>query len=721
MPPPAPAPDWGDFVAGYRSPPPPPPDVRIPVSDGGDGAPRRRAAASVAKPPETAGEPAGGGPAPPSPPSAQADWEDGLLRELLAAPPQGGARGARPRPLAAAARWACDHGMAAAVMVAGAATAALVGAAAPRARALGVPAWRLPALAAVLPALWLASGSAITVALAAADGRLARSTAALFLLAGVRAPLQRLLRAAAITAALALASGDYGGNSPAHPVLAACAKLATCGAVAAAASLAARLAAASLAASLYARSHADRVQDALDKEFMLFALSQPRRAPRAVRAAAEVDAPPTAVRAPASLFRMSLPRLANRCWHRLSTPAPPAEGPLLGGQPQQPHARHAAPPECAPNVCAPPPASTAARVAPGAALAALEAHIRENRLRVPLADVLGGAAPEPAPTPTAADSTLSGLGSPASSAPSDARLLALYLFWHVRGPAARGWLERGDLTPFFLDAARADAAWRLLDPASTGRAPAAAVRTAVADIHTQRATLAAALAGARGAAASLERALAAAAHAMALFAYCAVWGFDPARVLLTASSALVATAFIFGNTARSVFESAAFVYGVHAFDVGDVLLVDGVWHQVREKRERGEREKRERAAVSTPPLLLFSGLRPRPAPHPAAALGRRPPVVPQREAGGRPRGQRVEVGAALGRHEIGRRRHHARRGARRRGGSGQIVLEQSCFRVHGGTPRRRQLCGRPDESRALHLDRVRPPRRRPGPHRARAA
>lgn len=228
------------------------------------------------------------------------------------------------------------------------------------------------------------------------------------------------------------------------------------------------------------------------------------------------------------------------------------------------------------------PNQTLTRAPTGAALAALEAHVREHRLASPLADALGAVRPPPASSSS---------GPPAHVADADdARTLALYLFWHVRGPAvSRGHLEKGDLAAF-LDAPTADAAWRLLDPAATGRASPAAVRDAVTSIHTQRAQLAAALAGARASAASLEAALAALAHALALLAYCAVFGVDAGRALLTASSALVATAFIFGNTLRGVFESAAFVYGVHAFDVGDVLLVDGVWHQVR--RRFGKRVKK---------------------------------------------------------------------------------------------------------------------------------
>ena len=55
---------------------------------------------------------------------------------------------------------------------------------------------------------------------------------------------------------------------------------------------------------------------------------------------------------------------------------------------------------------------------------------------------------------------------------------------------------------------------------------------------------------------------------------------DAARAWLTLSSSALAFAFVFGNSARGLYESALFLFGAHAFDVGDALLVGEAWHRV---------------------------------------------------------------------------------------------------------------------------------------------
>lgn len=49
---------------------------------------------------------------------------------------------------------------------------------------------------------------------------------------------------------------------------------------------------------------------------------------------------------------------------------------------------------------------------------------------------------------------------------------------------------------------------------------------------------------------------------------------DVNRVWLTFSSFLVAFVFVFGNNIRNIYESIIFLFVVHPFDVGDVLLLE---------------------------------------------------------------------------------------------------------------------------------------------------
>lgn len=53
-------------------------------------------------------------------------------------------------------------------------------------------------------------------------------------------------------------------------------------------------------------------------------------------------------------------------------------------------------------------------------------------------------------------------------------------------------------------------------------------------------------------------------------------GFLTTQVLVFISSQILLVVFMFGNTARTVFEAIIFVFVMHPFDVGDRCVVDGV-------------------------------------------------------------------------------------------------------------------------------------------------
>ena len=48
------------------------------------------------------------------------------------------------------------------------------------------------------------------------------------------------------------------------------------------------------------------------------------------------------------------------------------------------------------------------------------------------------------------------------------------------------------------------------------------------------------------------------------------------KLLLFLSSQLLLVVFMFGNTAKTVFEAIIFVFVMHPFDVGDRCVIDGV-------------------------------------------------------------------------------------------------------------------------------------------------
>ncbi len=58
---------------------------------------------------------------------------------------------------------------------------------------------------------------------------------------------------------------------------------------------------------------------------------------------------------------------------------------------------------------------------------------------------------------------------------------------------------------------------------------------------------------------------------------------DLSKAWLTFSSIVLAFAFVFGNSIRNMYEAVIFLFVVHPFDVGDVLLMgaDQTWCKVR--------------------------------------------------------------------------------------------------------------------------------------------
>lgn len=63
---------------------------------------------------------------------------------------------------------------------------------------------------------------------------------------------------------------------------------------------------------------------------------------------------------------------------------------------------------------------------------------------------------------------------------------------------------------------------------------------------------------------------------LAIIVLLLVMGFLTTQVLVFISSQLLLVAFVFGNTAKTVFEAIIFVFVMHPFDVGDRCVIDGV-------------------------------------------------------------------------------------------------------------------------------------------------
>ncbi|CAL8466858.1 g6394 [Coccomyxa elongata] len=165
-------------------------------------------------------------------------------------------------------------------------------------------------------------------------------------------------------------------------------------------------------------------------------------------------------------------------------------------------------------------------------------HIRENKLRITFTDALG----------QAAQSEGDGV-----SSQKEARRLAFYLFWNVRASHDREFVVLEDLC-CFLPTDKAKAALSVLDVDGDGKISLDDMRDAVISIYKERKHLALTL------------------------------RVDIAKVWATITTVLLAFVFVFGNSIRNIYEAVIFLFVVHPFDVGDVLLMgaDAAWHQVEE-------------------------------------------------------------------------------------------------------------------------------------------
>ena len=50
---------------------------------------------------------------------------------------------------------------------------------------------------------------------------------------------------------------------------------------------------------------------------------------------------------------------------------------------------------------------------------------------------------------------------------------------------------------------------------------------------------------------------------------------DIQKLWVFISSVIIASAFVFGNSVKQLFESVIFLFFVHPYDVGDCLLIEG--------------------------------------------------------------------------------------------------------------------------------------------------
>ncbi|GBF95649.1 hypothetical protein Rsub_08631 [Raphidocelis subcapitata] len=155
-----------------------------------------------------------------------------------------------------------------------------------------------------------------------------------------------------------------------------------------------------------------------------------------------------------------------------------------------------------------------------------------------------------------------------------AREFAQGLFLNIKGDADRDYIVVDDIA-FFMDGPAVARAFAWLDRDHDARIGADEVAGAVVSLVKQRADMAATLQDTDSIVSALALGIGAVLHVVFLAFYLLVFGVDILQGFSTLSTSVLALTFVFGETLKSVFENALYLFVTHAFDVGDIVMLPG--------------------------------------------------------------------------------------------------------------------------------------------------
>ncbi|KAJ6591737.1 Mechanosensitive ion channel-domain-containing protein [Mycena vulgaris] len=140
-----------------------------------------------------------------------------------------------------------------------------------------------------------------------------------------------------------------------------------------------------------------------------------------------------------------------------------------------------------------------------------------------------------------------------------------------------------DFHPYFHSTAEATEAFALFDKDGNGDISKKEMREAVARIYRERKALTASLKDVGSAIAKLDAVLIAVALILVIFVCLLIFNrSDTLTSLVPLATIILGFSFIFGNSAASLFNSLLFIFSVHVFDVGDLVMIDNQPLMVRE-------------------------------------------------------------------------------------------------------------------------------------------
>ncbi|PWN21428.1 hypothetical protein BCV69DRAFT_269107 [Microstroma glucosiphilum] len=162
-----------------------------------------------------------------------------------------------------------------------------------------------------------------------------------------------------------------------------------------------------------------------------------------------------------------------------------------------------------------------------------------------------------------------------------ARKLARQLFINIGHH--RKTLTAEDFIPYFKTEAEAREAFTIFDKDKNGDISKSEMREAVQRLYRERRALATSLKDMSSAIQKLDNVLMFLGLILVVFIWLLI--FSPGTTvsnLVPVSTIVVAFSFVFGNSAKNVFESLIFVFATHPIDTGDLVCISDQWMFVKE-------------------------------------------------------------------------------------------------------------------------------------------